>query len=177
MIKRVGERVIFQTKLFTVKDIDLQAPKGNVTFQIVEKKDTALIVPIIGEDVILIKEYFAAIDAYSLSVPKGRVEEGNNPLDTANKELQEEIGYKAGRLEQLTTFTLSPGYLAQKTHVFLAEELTESKLEGDEIEEVEIVRYPFAKFEELIGKGDLSEARVIAALFLARNHVIGKHML
>jgi len=72
MVKRVGERVIFRTKLFTLKDVDLMAPKGNFTFQILEKRDTAMIVPIIGEDVVFIKEYFAAIDAYSLSLPKDK---------------------------------------------------------------------------------------------------------
>ena len=168
MVKRVGEREIFKTKLFTIKDVDLVSQKGNFTFQILEKRDTAMIVPVLGEDVLFIKEYFAAIDAYSLSIPKGQIDEGHEMLVTANKELQEEIGFKAGKIDYLTTLTMSPGYLTQKTHVFIAQELTESKLDGDEIEELEVVRYPFAKFEELIEKGEITEARVIAALFLAQ---------
>lgn len=168
MVKRVGERVIFQTKLFTIKDIDLASPKGNFTFQIFEKRDTAMIVPIVGEDIIFIKEYFAAIDAYSLSLPKGQIDMGHDMFTTANKELQEEIGFKAEKIEHMITLTMSPGYLTQKTHVFLAQDLTESKLEGDEIEDLEVVRYPLKSFEELITKGELAESRVIASLFLAR---------
>ena len=173
MVKRVGERIIFQTKLFTIKDIDLEAPKGNFTFQILEKRDTAMIVPIQGEDVILIKEYFAAIDDYSLSLPKGQIDAGSEMFATANKELQEEVGFKAGKIEHLTTLTMSPGYLTQKTHVFLAQELRESTLPGDEIEDVEMVRFPFARFEELIEKGEISESRVVSALFLARKYLQG----
>lgn len=168
MVKRVGERVIFQTRLFTIKDIDLQAPKGNFTFQILEKRDTAMIVPIIGEDIVLIREYFAAIDAYSLSLPKGQIDAEHDMFTTANKELQEEIGFKANKIEHLATLSMSPGYLTQKTHIFIARDLTESRLAGDEIEELEIVRYPFGKFEELVRSGEITEARVIAALFLAQ---------
>src|SRR5690349_12827789 len=103
MIKRVGERDIFKTKLFTIKDVDLVSPKGNFTFQILEKRDIVMIVLIIGEEIVFIKEYFAAIDAYSLSLPKGQIDDGHDMFATANKELQEEIGFKAGKIEHLTT--------------------------------------------------------------------------
>ncbi len=171
MVKRVGERVIFTTKFFTIKDIDLESQKGKFTFQIIEKHDTAMIVPIIGEDIILIKEYFAATDTYNLSLPKGQIDKDHGMQETANKELQEEIGFKAAKIDHLVTLTMSPGYLTQKTHVFLAQDLTESRLEGDEIEELEIIRYPFARFEDLIEKGELTESRVIASLFWARKYL------
>ncbi len=169
MIKRTGEKEIFKTKLFTLKDINLDTPKGLVTYQIMEKRDTALIVPITKDgNLIFIREYFTAIDEYSLSLPKGSIDQGHDEIYTANKELQEEVGYKANKIEKLATLTMSPGYLTQRTHVFLAQDLVESKLEGDEAEELEIVLHPFSKFEDLIENGELSESRVIAALFLAK---------
>ncbi len=170
MVKRVGEREIFKTKFFSVKDVDLQLDSGRkVTYQILEKGDTSLIVPIThGNQLIFVREYFVAIDGYQLSLPKGRIEKGHSEVETANKELQEEIGYKAGRIDLLGVLTMSPGYLAQKTHIFLARDLVESKLSGDELEELEVVRYPFDKFEDLIQRGKLTEARTIAALYLAR---------
>src|SRR3989344_2461774 len=120
MPKRLKEKEIFKTKLFTIKDIDIDFNGERVTYQIVEKRDTALIVPITPDGkLILLKEYFAAIDEYQFSLPKGRVEKGEKELDTANKELQEEAGYKAKSLKNLGTLTMSPGYLTQKTHVFL----------------------------------------------------------
>lgn len=169
MPKKVGEKVIFQTKLFTIKDIEIEFDHKKVTYQILEKANTVLIVPINEKnELVLVKEYFCAIDEYQLGLPKGKIDPGHNDLTTANKELQEEIGFKAGKLDKLGTVTMSPGYLTQKTHIFLARELTDSKLEGDEEEILEVVLYPFDKFEELIEQGKLTEARMIAALYLAR---------
>lgn len=169
MIKRVGEKEVFRAKFMTIKDVELESPKGKVTYQIIEKRDTALIVPVTSNlEVIFIKEFFVAINEYSLSLPKGRIDEGHDALETANKELQEEVGFKANKLEKVATLTMSPGYLTQKTHVFLATDLIESKLEGDELEPLEIIRYPLKDFEKLIEKNDLHEARTIAALYLVR---------
>jgi len=171
MIKQIGKREIFKAKLFSVHDVDLQTSDGKkVTFQIIEKQDTALLVPINSKgEVIFIKEYFAAIDSYELSLPKGRVDEGYSALETANKELQEEVGFKAERVTQIATLTMSPGYLTQKTHIFLAQDLRESRLTGDELEAVAVAAYPLSEIELLIAKGELAESRTIAALFLARN--------
>lgn len=169
MAKRLGEKVIFRTKFFTLKDIDIKFGHKKVTYQILEKDDTALLVPINQKnELVLVKEYFYAIDEYQLGLPKGRIDPGYDDIKTANKELQEEIGFKAGRLDKLGVLTMSPGYSTQKTHIFLARDLTESKLEGDEEEVLEVVYYSFDKFEELIDQGKLTEARMIAALYLAR---------
>ena len=170
MIKRIGERVIFQTKFFTIKDVDLVNDNGkSLTYQIIEKGQSALIVPIMDDQLILVREYFPAIDKYQLGLPKGRIEKEQDPKYTANKELQEEIGYKAEKIDSLGILTMSPGYIKHDTYIFLARELVESKLAGDEIEELEIVKYPFSQFEALIKRGEITEARMIAALFMARD--------
>ncbi len=170
MAKRLGEKVVLKTKVFTIKDVDLEFDNGEKgTFQVLEKKDVAIIVPLDAENnIILIKEYFTAINEYQYDLPGGRIEEGHDELETANKELQEEVGFKANRLDKLITVTMSPGYLTQKAHIFLARELEESSLKGDEKEKLEILKWPFDKFEELINSGKITEARAIAALFLAR---------
>lgn len=130
-----------------------------------------LIVPIKDDKVVFVNEYFPAIDAYQLTLPKGSIERGHDELSTANKELQEEIGYKAAKITKLGTLTMSPGYLSQKTHIFLAQELAESKLEGDELEPLEIVEYSFDLFEDLITSLKLTESRSIAALYFAKKEL------
>ncbi len=172
MIKRTKEKVIFKTKLFIIKDVTLETSDGRiVTYQIVEKSDTVLIVPTQGDKIVFVNEYFPAIDAYQLTLPKGSIELGHDELHTVNKELQEEIGYKAAKITKLGALTMSPGYLSQKTHIFLAQELTESKSQGDELEPLEIIEYPFDSFEDLIEDGKLAEARSIAALYLAKKRL------
>ncbi len=174
MIKRTGEKEIFKNRIFTIKELELELESGKKIYrQILDKGDSSLIVPLNNQkELILIKEYFPAIDEYQLGLPKGRIDSGFDPLETANKELQEEIGFKANKLEEIGVVTMSPGYITQKTHIFLAQELTESKLVGDEMEELEIIYYPFEKFEELISQNKITEARMIAALYLAKRFLI-----
>lgn len=172
MAKVIKEREIFKTNIFSVKEIDLELKnKKKVTFSIVEKKDSSLIVPITADgQLILIKEYFAAIDDYQIGLPKGRVDYGS-PSEAANRELQEEIGYKAGELIPLGTLIVSPGSLRHKTHIYLARKLVESKLPGDEDEEIKIIKIPFDDFEKLIDNNQLTEARMIAALYMTRRYL------
>lgn len=170
MIKRISEKEIFKNRIFTIKELELELESGKKIYrQILDKGDSSLIVPLNNQkELILIKEYFPAIDEYQLGLPKGRIDPGFDPLETANKELQEEIGFKANKLEEIGVVTMSPGYITQKTHIFLAQELTESKLVGDEMEELEIIYYPFETFEELISQNKITEARMIAALYLTK---------
>lgn len=172
-MKRLSEKTIFKTKLFTIKDIVIELnDKKQITYQLMEKGDTALIVPLKSNgNLVLVKEYFYAIDEYQLGLPKGRIEENEDPLKTANKELQEEIGYRAGRLDKLGVLTMSPGYLTQKTHIFLARDLEESALDGDEPEVLEVIEFPFSDFEKLIDNGQLTESRMISALYMARGFI------
>lgn len=172
-MKRVGERVIFKTKFFTIKDIDLVSKKGEkVTYQIIEKFNTALIVPVADDrKFILIREYFYAVDEYLLTFPKGRIDEGHDELSTANKELQEEIGFKAEKLDKLGTLTMSPGYSTQRTHIYLARDLKESKLEGDELGKIEVLKFTSDEVDDLIKTGQLNEARSVAAFYMVKNFI------
>lgn len=174
-MKRISEKTVFKNKVFHIKDLVIKLNKKIFNFSILEKDNTSLLVPLTNNNkVIFIKEYFAAIDKYQVALPKGRIENGLNELETANKELQEEIGYKANRLDKIATLTMSPGYFTQKTNVFLARDLIKSKLPGDEDSISEIFEYPLTKFEELIETGQLTESRMISALFLTKRFLANK---
>lgn len=169
-MKRISEKVIFHTRLFEIKDIRVETPKGIFTYQIISKGQTVLIVPVTRDNkLILVREYFVAINQYGLTFPKGRIDKGHDALETANKELQEEIGFKANKLEKIAILTMSPGYSTHKTHIFLASNLEPSKLTGDETEELEVKIYTVSQIEELIEKGEINEARTISAFYLAKN--------
>ena len=173
MPHRKDEREIFSKGRFLLKDIDLELDDGSrVTYQMWDKPDTAMIVPVTDDgEVIFVTEYHAAIDEKILSLPKGRVEDGELSEDTAKKELQEEIGYKATQLEKVSTLRSIPGYINTRTHVYLARGLEESALEGDEEWELPTTLYPLSEFEKLIDERKLSEARVITALYEARRAI------
>ncbi|MBI4896380.1 MAG: NUDIX domain-containing protein [Candidatus Aenigmarchaeota archaeon] len=171
MPRIIDEREVFKTKIFSIKEIDIKFDKNLVTYNLVEKQDSALLVPVTNDHkLILIREYFPTLDKILIALPKGRVE-NDNPIESANKELQEEAGYKAQELIPLGTLLVSPGNTRHKTHVYLARKLIESKLKGDEQHPIDVIKIPFADFEKCIEKGELQEARMIAALYLAKGYL------
>jgi ADP-ribose diphosphatase len=100
--------------------------------------------------------------------PRGASNPGEELLAAANREIMEEVGYGARELIHLTSLTIAPGYLSHTTHVVLARDLHPERREGDEPEDIEVVPWPLARIEELTGREDFTEARSIAALYLAR---------
>lgn len=135
--------------------------------------DEVLAVPLTaGGEIIFIREPAPAFGREQpLLLPGGIVEDGE-PLEvTANRELQEEIGYRAARLEKLATLRPWSKYLRVTSHMYLARDLTPGKLDGDEGYEIGLEPRPLATLDALIESGELRDARVIAALLLARDHL------
>lgn len=124
------------------------------------------------ETVLLVREYAAGLHHYELGLVKGRLDAGETILEGAERELKEEAGYGANSLVELTALSLAPGYMTHVTHVVLARDLYAEKLQGDEPEELEIVRWPINDLHALVQRPDCTEGRSIAALYIARDHLL-----
>jgi len=165
-------REVARSRLFRVEALDLEFPNGRqVRYErlVSSGLGAVIVVPVTRtNEVVLVREYAAGLHAYELGLPKGRLEPGESAEAGANRELQEESGYGAGDIRRIGALTLAPGYMTHKTQVMLARELFENKLEGDEPEEIEVVRWPFDRLGELTAREDVTEGRTIAALYLAR---------
>jgi ADP-ribose diphosphatase len=128
-----------------------------------------LVIPLLdNESVVLIREYVAGTDRYEVGFPKGVMGKDETPQQAADREIMEEIGYGAGRLELLRVLSVAPGYSDFRTHVLLATELYSRSLPGDEPEEIEVITWPLANLPRLLEREDFVEARSIAALYLLR---------
>jgi ADP-ribose diphosphatase len=160
-----GDRVVLE-------EIDLEFSNGERRcFERIKGsgRGAVVIVPMLdGDTVLLVREYAAGMHRYELGLPKGRMDRDETPEQAADRELKEEIGYGARRLSVLARLTLAPAYMSHFSHIVLAEDLYEERLEGDEPEELEVVPWPLAKLHELIGREDCSEGRSLASLFMAR---------
>jgi ADP-ribose diphosphatase len=121
-----------------------------------------------GDELLLAREPSAAFGEPVLILPGGCVEAGEPHEATANRELQEELGFRAARLDRLGELWPWAKYLRLRSYLYLARELEPSHLDGDEGYEIGIERVPLAQLEELIGSGRLRDARAIAALYIAR---------
>lgn len=166
-------RTLAETRLFRVEELELRFSNGvEVTYERMfgSPYGAVMAVPLLDNNtVLLIREYAAGTERYELALPKGRIDKGENPIDAANREMMEEVGYGARRLTRLKSFTEAPGYFRHETHVVVAEELYPEKREGDEPEEIEVIPWRLDELEKLLSHPDCTEARSIAALFLVRD--------
>ncbi len=161
-----------RTRLFEVEEVHLRFPNGVETRyeRLVGSPHGAVLTVALNAqgEVLLIREYAVGLHRYELGLPKGRIEAGEPPLEAGVRELREETGFGAARAELLGELTLVPGYSTQRTHVVLARDLHHAPLQGDEPEPIEVVPWPLARLGDLIQIPECSEARTLAALFMAR---------
>lgn len=172
--KILSVRTAARSQLFHIESVQLKFANGTRReFERIAAgpcPGTALVVAMPNPTtVLLVREYAVGIDRFELSVPMGRMEPGESPIAAANRELMEETGFRAGNLRWLHTLTLAPGILAYQAEIILATELTPCALDGDEPEPPELVYWPIARLDQVARTGEISEARTLSALFLARS--------
>lgn len=161
------------SRLFRIESLDIEFSNGQQrNYERLARGNpgggAVLVVPILDDDtVLLIREYSAGVHRYELGLPKGKTDAGESLFEAANRELKEEIGYGAKQLHHLTSFSLAPSYLEHMTEIFIATDLYPEKLEGDEPEALEVVPWKLSNINGLLATGECSEARSIAALFMA----------
>ncbi len=170
-----SREIIAKTRLFAVEALELTFSNGEQRSYerlIGGPHGAVLVVPMIDpETVLMILEYSAGTDRYELALPKGRLEAGESMIDGANRELAEEIGYAAHTVTELNSFTISPGYMSHSIEILLAEDLYEKTAVGDEPEPLEVVPIKLAELHQVIQREECSEARSIAALYAAKEHL------
>jgi ADP-ribose diphosphatase len=120
------------------------------------------------DTVLLVREYAAGVHRYELGLPKGRMDAGETAHQAADRELMEECGFGARKLETLRMITLAPIYMSHAIHLVLAQDLYPKRLPGDEPEELEVVPWKLDNLHELMLREDCSEGRSLAALFIVR---------
>jgi len=162
-------------EMYRIEQVDLEFSNGARRLYYRMKTrglGAVIIVPMLDDETVLLaREYAAGLHHYEVGLPKGRLEQGESIIEAAEREMKEEIGYGARRLDKLTKLSLAPGYMTHITHIVLARDLYPEKLEGDEPEELEIVPWPIADLTALTDREDCTEGRTIAALYIARDYL------
>jgi len=148
--------------------------EGELTYQreVVHHNGSAVIVPVFDDGTVaLVRQYRHPAVRYLLEVPAGTLAKGERPELGAARELKEELGLVAARLEKLSEFFVSPGFCEEKMWVYLATELSEGEqaLEDDEI--IDVVRLPIADALEMITSGEIQDAKTIIGLMLTAPRV------
>jgi ADP-ribose pyrophosphatase len=136
--------------------------------EVVEHDEVVGIVPLDAHgEVVLVRQYRLPAQEALLEIPAGGVDGNESAVEAAQRELQEETGYRAGRLERLAGFFVSPGYCTEFIHVFLATELSESVIAADDDENITLERMPLAQAVQFIHTGDIKDGKSVVGLLLA----------
>ena len=172
MPKILKQKSIFKSKLFDIKQADIEFNGTTMKYEIISGTGSGavMVVPFIDNDIIFIKEYAAAIDDYMITFPKGKIDKGETIEEAANRELQEEVGYKSKDIKLIKKLYLAPGYIDHMTYVMVAKELSVSSLSGDEPEELEVIRVHRDDVINFLDKNEIIDSRVHAALNIIENH-------
>jgi len=175
--KILNRKIVAESRLFTIEALDIEFSNGATRqyerlMRASGSHGAVLIVPLIDKQtVLLIREYSGGVDRYELGLAKGKIDEGETALQAANRELKEEVGYGAHKIEQISSFSIAPSYMEHMTEIILAQDLYPEKLPGDEPEELQVVPWKLDNLTELISSGLCTEARSIAALYMVRDYM------
>lgn len=164
---------VAKSRLFHVESLDLRFSNGEErTFERLTGSDRGAVMIVAMPDpehVLLIREYAAGFEDYVLTLPKGLVDPGEDVVTAANRELMEECGFGAHRIEPLVELSLAPNYMRHRMQVVMATDLYPKRLPGDEPEPLIVETHALEALPMLLMREDFHEARAIAALYIARD--------
>lgn len=160
---------IFEGRILNLRVDTVQMPRGVVAVrEIAEHSHSICAVPVDSQgNVLMVRQYRKPTESELLEVVAGGIEDGENPEEAALRELQEEIGHTAGRLQLLCGFWLAPGWCTEYMYSYLATDLSRASLEADEDENISVDPVPLRQVPELIRSGEIQDAKSIASLLLA----------
>lgn len=159
---------IYKGKVFDIFEATIREGELVYKREIVYHKGSCVIVPVFADKTVgLVKQYRHAAGKYLLEIPAGTLNLNEDPQLGAARELEEEIGVRAAKIEKLTEFYVSPGFLTEKMFVYLATDLTESKQNLDDDEVLTIERLSFPEIFRMIEANEFEDAKTMLSLILA----------
>lgn len=169
--QQLSSRTVFEGRVVSLRVDEVRLRSGGTAVrEVVDHRPAVVIVPIDDRDrVLMVRQYRYAVGETLLEAPAGIVEEGEEPTETAQRELQEEVGRKAGDLRKLGEFWATPGFCNEMMHAYVARDLSLSELDADDDEDITVVAVPMAEALDMIATGEIRDAKTIAALLLARH--------
>lgn len=177
---QVATRRIYSGRVINLDVDTVRFPDGSVgELEMIRHPGASAVVPFLsdpgGEDpqVLLLRQYRYAAERYLYEVPAGRLDPGEQPLACARRELREETGCEAERVEHLITIYTTPGFTDERIHLFMAVGLTGGASAREEDEFIETETMPLSKALALVKQGAIEDAKTALALLYAAGFLSG----
>ena len=164
----IDSKQVFSGRVFDVTVDTIREADRTYIREVVHHPGSAVILPAFDDGTIaLVKQYRHPAVKYLLELPAGTLNDRERPEVGAARELEEELGVVAGKLEKLAEFFVSPGFCEEKMWLYLATDLTPTaqRLEDDEM--IEVIRLPIERALQMVSEGEIEDAKTIIGLLLA----------
>jgi ADP-ribose pyrophosphatase len=157
---------LLETPRFQVVKQTVLRPDGrSASCQYVVHPGSVAILPLVDDDhLCLIRSRRLTVGQTIVEVPAGTREPGENPLETARRELEEETGYQAAKWEELVQFYASPGILSERMHIYVARDLTPGEPRREANEEIENLVLSWDEALAMLDRGEIVDGKTIVAL-------------
>ena len=170
--EKVGSEVVYEGKIATVRVEKFRHDDGEVVErEMVEHPGAAVMLPLDGDRIWFVRQPREVVGEELLELPAGKLN-GGEVLDTAKRELREEIGKAAAQWQHLISFYASPGFTDEEIHAFLATDLSDDPLEAEENERIEIVSEPLDRLDDVIRS--CRDSKTLVTLLWFRAFVLGR---
>lgn len=167
---------LYEGKLLNLRIDTVELPdKKYSKREIIEHPGGVAILPITEDNcIILVEQYRKAVEKFLLELPAGKLELNEEPGETAKRELKEETGLSANKLEYLLEFYTSPGFTNEKIYLFLATDLVQGELEPDSGEFIKTVKVSIDDLTKMVDRGEILDSKTIIGVKLAKKIIDNK---
>lgn len=178
---RLSSRRLYTGRIIDVDMDEVRFPDGSVgELEIVRHSGASAVIPFLsdpfGDDpqILLLKQYRYAAEDYLYEIPAGRLDVGEDPADCARRELREETGCTAERVEHLLTFYTTPGFTDEKIHLFMATGLVQGETGREADEFIEVQTFPLSRALSMVGSGEIRDGKSALGLLYTAGFRIGR---
>lgn len=172
MPKIISSETVFRGRVFNIEKTTIEDQDVTYEREVITHNGSAVMLPLFDDGTVaLVRQYRHPVGEALLELPAGSLESDEDPLSGAHRELEEEIGVTADKMELLAQFWVSPGFLSEKMFLYLATGLTETQQNLDEDEFVDIVRLPLAEAVRMARENTIEDAKTIIGLLFAEARV------
>lgn len=172
--KTLDSKRIYEGRIINLRVDKVTVVSGTSTREIVEHNGGSVIAAVTNDNkIIMVKQFRKPMESPILEVPAGKLDGDEDPADAALRELSEETGYSAGKLEKLTEFYPSVGYTTEVLHIYLATDLKPGACHPDENEVLEVMEMDLEEVYRMVMDGRIHDGKTIAAVMMARDKLRG----
>ncbi len=168
--KTLKSERIYEGHILNLRKDTVTVINGVSQREIVEHSGGAVIIAVKDDGrVVMVRQYRKGANRVMLEVPAGKRDGGEDPEETARRELREETGYTAGSIRFMARMYTSPGYTEEVLHIYLATELTPGETDFDENEAIDVEEMPLNEAVDMILSGEIQDGKTQAAVLMAKS--------